>query len=302
MPKNYLIRADASFSIGSGHLMRMIALGQMLQDEGNSVHFLTITENKDILGRIAEEGFTIHRISQDGEWEYSQDAKQLVKLAEEISASWVILDGYKFDTAYQRIIKEHGLKLMCVDDLAQGHFLADLVVNQNINASRDLYSAESYTKFILGPRNAILRREYVKAKSGFKRRTTEKIENVLVTMGGGDPENVTGKVCRALDALDGPRMNIKALVGALNPHYEDILSYSGVSKNRIEVLRNVGRQMPELMKWADTGIFAGGSTIFEGLYLDLPLLCCLISSNQKILSKISSASVPSKSNEITFII
>lgn len=299
MPKNYLIRADASHIIGSGHVMRMIALGQMLQDEGQCVHFASITENEDITQRIAAEGFTHHRIEQKGEWESSFDAGQLAGLADELDVDWVILDGYHFTTPYQRIIKGRGRKLMCMDDIAQCHFVADLVVNQNINASRSLYSAEGYTKFILGPKNVMLRREYIKAKAGFKRRSAEKIENVLITMGGADPENVTQKVCEALEALDGPRLNIKVAVGALNRHYGDIVTYSRGSKNGIEVLRNVGKEMPELMKWANIGIFSAGSTIFEGLYLQLPLFCCLLASNQKV-NYIPTTCVENKYKDLLF--
>lgn len=282
MPKHYLIRADASPAIGSGHVMRMIALGQMLQDEGCSVHFATIVESQDLVRRITAEGFLIHHINQNGEWDCSRDAEQLVKLAKEIGVNWVILDGYHFITPYQEIVKRHGLKLMCMDDVAQCHFLADLIVNQNINAAADMYSAERYTQFMVGPRNAMLRREYIQARSRFQRKSTKKIENILVAMGGVDLSNVTRKVCEVLDTFDNHRMNIKAIMGPLNPHYEDILSYSKISKNRIEVLRNVGKELPELMKWADIGIFAAGSTIFEGLYLGLPLLCCLLATNQKI--------------------
>ena len=40
MPYTLFIRADASVSIGTGHIMRMIALGQAWQAQGGEVHFL----------------------------------------------------------------------------------------------------------------------------------------------------------------------------------------------------------------------------------------------------------------------
>ena len=69
---------------------------------------------------------------------------------------------------------------MCMDDIAQGHYLADLVLNQNINASRESYSAEEYTRFVIGPKNVLLRREFINARAGFKRRPEKKIKNILV--------------------------------------------------------------------------------------------------------------------------
>ena len=63
MPSTLLIRADASVSIGTGHIMRMIALGQAWQAQGGEVHFLCAEITPALEERLACEGFQLSRIS-----------------------------------------------------------------------------------------------------------------------------------------------------------------------------------------------------------------------------------------------
>jgi spore coat polysaccharide biosynthesis predicted glycosyltransferase SpsG len=63
MPSTLLIRADASVSIGTGHIMRMIALGQAWQAQGGEVHFLCAEITSALEERLASEGFQLSRIS-----------------------------------------------------------------------------------------------------------------------------------------------------------------------------------------------------------------------------------------------
>ena len=41
----------------------------------------------------------------------------------------VVLDGYHFDTNYQTKIKQKGCKLVCIDDLHDKHFVADIIIH-----------------------------------------------------------------------------------------------------------------------------------------------------------------------------
>ena len=57
MNKNLIIRADASAHIGTGHIMRCIALAQAWQDNGGDVTFLSHCESPPIRQRIIDECF-----------------------------------------------------------------------------------------------------------------------------------------------------------------------------------------------------------------------------------------------------
>lgn len=282
MGDNYIIRADASSDIGSGHVMRMIALGQMVQDKGGTVHFATIPYSSIILERLFAEGFIVHLLPFSKNWDLDQDVQALIGICQKNHPMWVVLDGYQYATNYQSVLKQNGFSLMCVDDIAGCHFVADIVLNQNLGATRKMYSAEPYTQFFLGSQNALLRREFIQAKFEFRRSPTVNIKNILITMGGIDSENISLKVLKSLDGMVDREFHIKVITGPLNPNYEGLVGYSQISKYRVDVLKNIGIEMASLMRWADVGISAAGSTIFEELYLNLPVICYQAASNQSI--------------------
>ena len=56
------IRADASPSIGIGHLMRCLALAQAWQDRGGAVTFVTAPGQPALKARFVSEGFAVHEL------------------------------------------------------------------------------------------------------------------------------------------------------------------------------------------------------------------------------------------------
>src|SRR5207244_9373877 len=82
----------------------------------------------------------------------ADDAAQTASLAQELQADWAVVDGYHFDSAYQRFLKDTGLQLLIIDDYDDaGHYSADVVVNQNISAKESLYTSRGrYTRQCLG--------------------------------------------------------------------------------------------------------------------------------------------------------
>jgi spore coat polysaccharide biosynthesis predicted glycosyltransferase SpsG len=60
MSKVLTIRADADFVMGTGHLMRCLALGQAWKDAGGEVVFVTGCQSGELLRRLRDEGFKVH--------------------------------------------------------------------------------------------------------------------------------------------------------------------------------------------------------------------------------------------------
>jgi len=285
---NFLIRVDASFEIGIGHLMRCIALGQILQDDNHDVYFLTKTTNKYLLERLRKDNFKVKKLIKD--INIYEDAKKTTKYAKKISADWVVTDGYKFQTDYQNIIKESGFKLMCIDDIAECHYVSDIVLNQNLNAENVFhYSCESWTKLLLGIKYVLLRREF-RNLNGWKREIKKECKNILITMGGGEIYNYSLKIISALEKINDKKLNIIVILGPqtkLNKYLEELCKRS---KHDIKILRNVNNII-RYMKRCNLAITASGSIIWEYLKLKTPLILSLIADNQKIIiNEISSKS------------
>ena len=283
MPFPLFIRADASVSIGTGHIMRMIALGQAWQAQGGEVHFLCAEITPALEQRLASKGFHLLRI--DATLGSPEDLSETMHLiAETLQAdrknARVVLDGYHFGSDYQLGIKTAGFTLLVVDDYGHADFYhADWVLNQNISAREELYAKRSpATKLLLGPKFAMLRKEFLTYK-GWQREIAPVAKKILVTLGGSDPDNVTLQVIQALIDLD---LHVKVVIGGSNPHLREIENFIRSQNNStalIEVIVNA-TNMPELMVWADIAVAAAGSTSWELAFTGLPNLVFVLADNQ----------------------
>ena len=209
----------------------------------------------------------------------ADDAEQTMLVSKDVSASWIVLDGYHFDAAYQRSIKELGKKLLLIDDNGcASHYYADVVLNQNIHASEKLYSKrEPNTSLLLGTRYALLREEFL-IWQGWKRQIPELAQNILVTLGGSDPENVTKKIYDAIIQLEFSQLNV-IIIAANNQYSHQMKCFVEKSKVNIELKSNV-EKTSDLMAWADIAISAGGTTTWELAFMGLPMITIAIADNQ----------------------
>jgi UDP-2,4-diacetamido-2,4,6-trideoxy-beta-L-altropyranose hydrolase len=191
------------------------------------------------------------------------------------------VDGYHFDANYQQAIKQANLRLLFIDDYGHAsHYYADLVLNQNIYAGESLYAnREPYTRLLLGTSYALLRREFWKWR-GWRREIPEIARKVLVTLGGGDPDNVTLKVIQALQQVEIHGLEAIIVIGGSNPHQETLKTQIANAHCPIQLERNV-TDMPALMAWADVAISAGGSTCWELAFMGLPSLILVLAENQQ---------------------
>jgi UDP-2,4-diacetamido-2,4,6-trideoxy-beta-L-altropyranose hydrolase len=275
--RKFLLRVDAGQGIGTGHLMRCLALAQAWKARGEQAMFITVCECDALRQRLLDEGFEVVALKRSypdfDDWEGTS------RVLASHPGVWVVLDGYHFDAAYQLRIKEAGHSLLVIDDMAHlDDYHADIVLNQNIHAERLQYSSEPHTRLLLGTRYVLLRSEF-SAWREWRREIPEVARKVLVTLGGGDPDNITLKVIQALQNVDVDGLEAVVVVGARNPHYEElryVIQHSHLA-GRIE--RNV-QNMPALMAWADVAISAGGSTCWELAFMGLPMVTVVLAENQ----------------------
>jgi UDP-2,4-diacetamido-2,4,6-trideoxy-beta-L-altropyranose hydrolase len=277
MSGRLIIRADAGRHIGAGHVMRCLALAERWQHSGGDVTFLTKALSAPMQARLKALAVDWVEIrSQPGSL---QDAAELCQLASEQRVSWIVLDGYHFDEAYQRQVKQANLRLLCLDDYGQAkHCWADLVLNQNLNAQPALYSSkEPYTRLLLGHRFVLLRREFLQWRD-WSRVIPERARKVLITFGGGDPVNVTLKAVQSLSRVGSASLRTTVLAGAQHP----ALPQLNAALERMPSARLIcdATNMAELMAEADVAIAAGGTTAWELAFMGLPSLLVALAENQ----------------------
>jgi UDP-2,4-diacetamido-2,4,6-trideoxy-beta-L-altropyranose hydrolase len=282
-----VIRADASVEIGTGHLMRCLALGQAWKDAGGQVTFVTNCSSEGLLRRLRAEEFDVTPLQTSypdpGDWQLTLEALKAHPRC------WVAIDGYHFDDGYQQRVKESGHKLLVIDDMAHlKHYCADVVLNQNIDAEQLRYPCEPYTSLLLGTRYVLLRREFL-SWTGWKRQIPELGRHVLVTLGGSDSQNYTAKVIEALQSVGIPGLEATVVVGASNPNMASLKAAVRHSRVAIRLLRDA-ENMPDLMAWADVVVSGAGTTVWELMYMGVPSLLIVIADNQARIARSTAAS------------
>ncbi len=278
-----LIRADASAAIGTGHVMRCLALAQAWQDAGGKAVFAMAQSTEAVRARVANESCEVMTVpSAAGS---DADLKHTVALAENLNSNWVIVDGYHFGAPYQKGVKSAGQKLLLLDDYGHSqHYFADVVLNQNLSAKPEAYlSRECQTRLLLGPRYAMLRREFNPWRDW--RRTVSPIcRRVLVTMGGSDEPNVTATVIKGLCLSSIEDLQVTVLVGGSNPHLRELQATVAGSTLNMQLLKDVSN-IGELMAASDIAISAAGTTCWELCLLGLPSVLIDIADNQTAVAQ-----------------
>jgi len=261
-----LIRADASSTIGIGHLMRSLALAQALHDGGDAVTLVTAEDLGPLASLWEQEGTIVRRI--DAEIGSTEDARQTIGIARDIRAAWVALDGYAFVTSY-RFALDCDARLLLVDDHGAAGLHGDLVVNGNLYGSDAMYPAVD-GRLLAGPRYAMLRREFrVPAGAEDGDRT-----GILLSLGGADPQQLTAPL---LEALAARGMRGRVVIGPRFPS-PDTLRSLAIDLEWEPVVAPA--DMAALFRSAEMVIVGSGTTTLECAALGIPMVAIRIAANQ----------------------
>jgi len=263
-----LIRADGNNEIGLGHLVRCSALAEMLKNDFNISFFCREIPDK-LQREFVAYGFHCQRISNESEF------------IDQISDnSIVILDGYGFDTDYQKNVKGTGARLACIDDLHDKEFVSDLIINHSPGVKPEDYKSEAYTRFALGLEYALLRPAFIEQAGRIRK--NEETETVLICFGGSDRQNLTQKTLQVI--AEFPQFNkIILITGPAFNHTKSLMSIV-TSDNRISYRHALNeQQMLTALLEANLAIVPASGILLEAICCsNLPLIC-FYSENQKDL-------------------
>lgn len=276
---NIVIRVDASNSIGTGHIMRCLTLADELSKQGAAISLICREEPGNMINYIEKRGYEVHPIPAgiDLETDVKFSKGYLEKHYEIID--WLVVDHYELDARWESYMHSTARKIMVIDDLADRTHDCDILLDQNYNETHNCYQrlVPNTCTQLLGPKYALLRPQFSKAREKLRNRTGE-VKRILVFMGGADPTNQTCKVLRAIKKLNNPDIAVDTVIGASNKHREKIESLASNMSNTI-CHYNV-ENMSELMAVADLSIGASGTTSWERCCVGLPSLVITIANNQ----------------------
>lgn len=259
--------------------MRCLALAQAWQDSGGRAVFVWAAMPGGLVALLERENLgqaKIQVLAGSGD-----DVDATVLIARREQAEWIVVDGAHFGSDYLDSLRASGLKVLAVDDGGRlDRYPVDVLLNQNLAATPGLYVAQidAETALLLGPRFALLRREF-RAYRSWRRPSPRTPRRVLVSFGGGDEGNVTAGVLRNFARSGRTDFEVIALAGATNRHLAELRQVAAEVDFPCELRRGVDN-VAEVMAWADVAITSAGSTVWELAAMGLPALVADIADGQ----------------------
>ena len=272
-----IIRADANDQIGMGHLVRCLDFASYASEKGFNAEFLTSTITAK--EKIETKGFKCININTN----YQDILIEMKNLSSNHNPIIMLLDINYCSTVEQRHAYFNFLKeldrlhlfLITFEDMSTEVYPADIVIIPYAGAESLKLQKEEGSQYLLGPKYFPIRKDYYNMTN---KKYLKNVENILITMGGSDPNQITIKVVKALTKL---KLNAHLIVvlGSLskisNKQIETLLSNYGGS---FEVIKDA-KYMPKLMNKSQLAITNSGLTKYEMANMELPAI--VISNNSK---------------------
>ena len=298
-----VFRADASSKIGSGHVMRCLTLAGVLRASGYAIHFICREFDGHMAATIAAQDFQVHLLPGTGavsypvhgrpvhaEWlgvAWQEDAAQSADVLERIGSeiSWLVVDHYAIDAEWESLLGPMIERIMVIDDLADRRHDCDLLLDQNLyhdSGKRYAGMVNSDCELLLGPQYALLREEFCIQRRHLRKRDGS-VKDILVFLGGADPENATGMALDAIADLDRPDIHVDVVIGSSSPNRK-ILELQCANMENVTCYCQI-TNMAELMNNADLAIGGGGSSTWERCAMALPALVVSLADNQQPIAE-----------------
>lgn len=287
-------RVDSSARLGAGHAVRCTALAAALRGLGASCVFYSRKLPGDLRGWIAAQGFDVVPLcdgvrAEDAAappWATNEaaDAEEAARLlAAQPRTDWMVVDHYGLGATWEAAVRNAAGNVAVVDDLADRGHRAALLVDQNLQPSRDRYAglvAEGCRQ-LLGPRFALLRPEFAAARGARShRRGTAPRARVFACVGGTDPHDHLSRVVDAWRAWPGERPQLDVAVGATSPNVDKLrLACAGIDGVTLHVQP---ASMAALMAGADLFLGSAGSVSWERCCAGLPAVFGATAENQRL--------------------
>lgn len=262
-----VLRADASSSIGVGHVMRSLSLGEALLDEGFGVELVSFELAPSLQSLATSCGVEVVELSCAPR--SSEDAQFVLQR----NANLVVVDGYEFSREFFAVLETSSTPFAVIDDNAETSAQSpSAVINQNPHASASMYAhLHGNPKLLLGLQYAMVRKE-VREVAAMNLPSRE--GEVFVAMGGADFLGLTAPI---VEALAETGLQIRVAVGHANTqraHNQKLADQFG-NVTLIEQQDYVSS-----LASAHVAVLAAGSSLWEACAVGTPSIGLVVANNQ----------------------
>jgi len=296
---NVIFRTDASFDIGTGHVMRCLTLAAALRRRGASCRFICRRLPGNLIQDIRLRGFEVIELPyvsslfRGGEkgpahavWlgtDWKTDAEETKSAICGAVIDWLVVDHYALDARWEGVLGSCCNSLFVIDDLADRPHYCDMLLDHTLGRDQADYLplVPSGCHLLCGSQYALLRPEFSSLRSySLNRRARPVFRELLINMGGVDRDNMTGQILNMLRSCQLPTdCRVTVVMGTTAPWLQKVLEQVQQVPWPTRVLVGVS-DMPQLMADSDLAIGAAGVTSWERCCLGLPTIMLILAQNQ----------------------
>ena len=255
----YIVRADASQSMGSGHVMRTSSIAEELIARGQLVIFVgQITDIPWLVLRINSLGFS--RIFSDPQDFVSNKEKDVL-----------ILDSYALFVSDVFIQPEKWNSVVLVADKLTPAYPADLIIRPGLSTD---FVETSGAKVLAGTKYIPFRKSIQKI---VRNASPEGSLEILVVGGGTDSLNFVGAISKVLMGVPD---NFHAIIFTNNPELSTFDS-------RLTVV-SIGSELDEYVKTAQLVFTTASTTSLEFIACEVALgIGCAVDNQEQYYENLS---------------
>ena len=277
-----VVRADAGFGIGGGHVMRGLALALAARAAGHDVVFVTADVPGTLADNIRTAGFEVAVLGADGNLdgtavEHWRPLPIAIDVAQSLpacqGADWIVLDHYGLGGAWVRALRRHlpDIRILALDDLDREPLFADILLDPaDVTGVR----TQPRLSLLAGPGYALLRPEFAALRRDALTKNTGRRVLILPGMLDG-----AGLAPAALTAMqDRTDLDVEVIMGSQSESRTTVEAMVAGRPNW-----SLSLDVPDMatrMAQADFCIGAGGGTAWERCCLGLPSVAVAVAQNQ----------------------
>ena len=288
-----VFRADASSTIGGGHIYRCLTLAHAIkrqqaeqQKSNQEVLFVCHLSQGHMADLIKDQGFEILTVEQP--LSVIEMRQILIELQQQHTIDWLIIDHYQINVHYQKQLKPLVKNVMVIDDLANRAHHCDLLFDQSLNRHPSDYQpwlTNNDCGIICGSQFALLREEFGQLKPMAKliRQNFKAINKVLIAISATDPDNISGQIIAELEKLPAndtsKNWQYTVVITSKSSHIQSLKQQVIQSPLNIALQIDVSN-MAEIMLKHDIAIAAAGGAMLERCAMGLPSIIIGVVDNQ----------------------
>jgi UDP-2,4-diacetamido-2,4,6-trideoxy-beta-L-altropyranose hydrolase len=264
-----VFRADGDSKMGLGHVVRSLALLDILKHDFNC-SFAIMRPSKETLAILHTS------CEQVVELPDHEDSTFLNRLE---GSEVVIIDGYHFSQEMRLKLRNSAFRVVAIDDECRDWDSVDMVINYGLINPKAVISKNMPGYLLLGLKYLIVRVPFM--NSAKRERSISEVSSAFICMGGADPFNITLKALKAC-LLNMSIAQINVVVGSAYEYEEELATYCKSSDKSVSLYKNMSAsELAELIAVSDIALTTSSSIALEACCVKVGLIIGMVANNQQ---------------------